>query len=150
MYTVFTLSVLDTINWITIYARPLSVPAGTADYALLTSNLFYHGILDTWTVVHMTTAKFKPPFFCVGPRLVQCNEHFHFHDFVWLLLVACMILLCNHKPMEFGKPHAYRGPMCASENCRWCGEPYFAGAAMSISGILPQIPRRSKHKSLRI
>jgi hypothetical protein len=23
-----------------------------------------------------------------------------------------MILLCNHKRTEFGKPHAYRGPMC--------------------------------------
>jgi hypothetical protein len=32
--------------------------------------------------------------------------------------------------------------MCASENCRWCGEPYFAGAAISVSEILPQIPRR--------
>jgi hypothetical protein len=40
--------------------------------------------------------------------------------------------------------------MCASEKSQWCGEPCFAGAAISISGILPQIPRRGKHKSLRI
>jgi hypothetical protein len=32
--------------------------------------------------------------------------------------------------------------MCASEKSQWCGELYFAGAAISISGILPQIPRR--------
>jgi hypothetical protein len=31
--------------------------------------------------------------------------------------------------------------MCASEKSQWCGEPYFAGAAISISGILQQIPR---------
>jgi hypothetical protein len=69
----------------------------------------------------MSAAKFEP-------RLVQYNEHFHFADFGLLLLVACIILLWNHKLTGFGKPHAYRGPMCASENCRWCGEPYFVGS----------------------
>jgi hypothetical protein len=49
----------------------------------------------------MTTAKFKPLTFSVGLRLVQCSEHFHFHDFGRFLLVACMILLCNHKRTEF-------------------------------------------------
>jgi hypothetical protein len=34
---------------------------GTADYApLVTSSLCYHGSLDTWTVIQMTAAKFKP------------------------------------------------------------------------------------------
>jgi hypothetical protein len=66
------------------------------------------------------------------------------------MLVAFMILLCNHKGMEFGKLHAYLGPMCASENCQWRGEPYFAGAAISISGILPQIPKQDKHKSFKV
>jgi hypothetical protein len=33
---------------------------GTADYALVTSRLHYMDSLDTWTVVHMTAAKFKP------------------------------------------------------------------------------------------
>jgi hypothetical protein len=53
-----------------------------------------------------------------------------------------MILLRNHKRTEFEKPHAYREPMCASENCQWCGEPYFIGAVISVSvgDILPQIP----------
>jgi hypothetical protein len=31
--------------------------------------------------------------FCVGIRLVQCNEQLHFHDFGRLLLVTCIILL---------------------------------------------------------
>jgi hypothetical protein len=52
--------------------------------------------------------------------------------------------------MEPGKPHAYREPMCALENFQWCGEPYFAGAAISIGDILAEIPRRGKHKSLLI
>jgi hypothetical protein len=33
-----------------------------------------------------------------------------------------MILLCNHKRTEFGNSRAYRGPMCASENCQLYGE----------------------------
>jgi hypothetical protein len=32
---------------------------GTADYALVTSSLHYSDSLDTWTVIHMTAAKFK-------------------------------------------------------------------------------------------
>jgi hypothetical protein len=39
-----------------------------------------------------------------------------------------MILLCNHKRTAYEKLHAYSEPMCASEHCQWCGEPYFAGA----------------------
>jgi hypothetical protein len=31
----------------------------TADYALVTSSLHYNDSLVTWTVVHMTTAKFN-------------------------------------------------------------------------------------------
>jgi hypothetical protein len=49
--------------------------------------------------------------------------------------------------MEFGKPHAYRGPICTSGDCQLCGEPYFAGAAISIDDFMPQIPKRDKHKS---
>jgi hypothetical protein len=61
-----------------------------------------------------------------------------------------MILLCNLKRSEFGKPHAYGEPMCTSENCQWWEEPYVAGAAISIGEILPQIPKRGKQKSLQI
>jgi hypothetical protein len=38
------------------------------------------------------------------------------------MLVACMILLCNHERTVYEKPYAYREPMCASENCQLCGE----------------------------
>jgi hypothetical protein len=120
----------------------------TADYALL---IRYHGSLRHLNSrTHDHRQVWASYIFCVGTRFVQCNEHFHFHGFLWLQLVACIISLYSHKRTEFGKPHAYRGPMCASEKSRWCGEPYFAGAAIAISGILPQIPRRGKHKSLRI
>jgi hypothetical protein len=60
---------------------------------------------------------------CVGFCLVQYCVHFHYCE--WFLLVFCITLLCNRKRPEFGKPHAYRGPMCASGDCKWCGEPYF-------------------------
>jgi hypothetical protein len=39
---------------------------GTADNALVTSSLRYHDSLDTLTVIHMTTAKFKPLIFVSG------------------------------------------------------------------------------------
>jgi hypothetical protein len=50
----------------------------------------------------------------------------------------------------FEKLYAYREPMCTSESCQWCGEPYFAVSAISIGDILPQIPMQGKHKSLSI
>jgi hypothetical protein len=104
----------------------------------------------------MTAAKFKSRIFSMSGFALSSVTNilifmiFNFHDFGLLLHVACMILLCNHKRMEFGNSHAYREPMCASEKCQWCGEPYFAGAAILLSAILPQIPRWGKHKSLRI
>jgi hypothetical protein len=83
----------------------------------------------------MTAAKFKPLIFSLsGFALSSVVNIFIF-----------MILLCNHKCTEFGKPHAYREPMCTSENCQWCGEPYFAGAAISIDEILPQLREQQQH-----
>jgi hypothetical protein len=73
---------------------------------------------------YVTSAKFKPPIFSVWPCLVRYSEHFHFHDFECLLLVAYMIILRNRKRAEFGKPRANREPMCASENCHWCGHAF--------------------------
>jgi hypothetical protein len=98
----------------------------------------------------MTAAKFKPCISCVGLRLVQYSGHFRFHDFARLLLAASMILLCNRERTEFGKPHAYRGPMCPQENCQWCEEPSLADAAISLDEFMPHFPRRDKRKSLQI
>jgi hypothetical protein len=39
---------------------------GTADFALVTSNVHNNDSLDTWTVIHMTAAKFKPLIFSVS------------------------------------------------------------------------------------
>jgi hypothetical protein len=43
--------------------------------------------------------------FCVSLRLVLCYEHVHSHDFVWPLLVSCIILLynCIYIYMEYWK-----------------------------------------------
>jgi hypothetical protein len=49
----------------------------------------------------MTAAKFKPSISCVMFRLDQWSEQAHYHDFGWLLLAACIFLLCNHKHTEF-------------------------------------------------
>jgi hypothetical protein len=65
-----------------------------ADHPILRI-LCYNGSLVTWTVVSSTTAKFKPLIFSVWLRLVLQCEHVHSHAFVWLLFVACTILLYN-------------------------------------------------------
>jgi hypothetical protein len=89
----------------------------------------------------LTAAKFKPHIFCVGLRLVQCCEHFHYHDFVWLLLATCIVLLYNHIRTEVWKTCVNCEMVCALDNCQWCGETCFAGAAISVDEYLPQIPR---------
>jgi hypothetical protein len=58
---------------------------GTADYFLVTSSLRYHGCLHTWTVVHMSIAKFKPLIFSVSGFALS-NVANIFIDFGWLLL----------------------------------------------------------------
>jgi len=42
-----------------------------------------------------------------------------------------------------------REPVCACESCQVCGEPCFAGAAISRDGFIQQIRRRGWHKSLQ-
>jgi hypothetical protein len=64
----------------------------------------------------------------------------HFHDFELLGLVACIILLFNGTRMEFEKPYASHESGCSLEICQWCGEPCFAGAAISIDVYQPQFP----------
>jgi hypothetical protein len=76
--------VLHTFTIFTIFTGLVQSRLCTADYALLTSNLVYHGSfrhLNSRT--HDRRQIWASCIFCVGPRLVQCNEHFHFHDFGW-------------------------------------------------------------------
>jgi hypothetical protein len=73
-------------------------------------------------------------YFYVGLRHVQYSEHFHFHNFGWLLLAAYIILLRNRKSTNV------QSHMLIA---------YFAGAATSINEYLLQIPRQDKHKSLQ-
>jgi hypothetical protein len=102
-------------------------------------------VQDTWTVVQVIAAKFKPFIFPVwGFCVVEYCVHFHFRDYEWYLLVFCTILLCNRKLTELGKLYAYLESMCVLENCQWCVEPSFSLAAISTDGFLPQIPTRWK------
>jgi hypothetical protein len=116
--------------------------------------LCYNGSLITWTVGSLTTTKFKPLIFSVWFRLVVYREHVYSYDFVWLLLHACLILLCryvyNRTHKEGWKRCANRGPMCTLDNFQLCGEPCFSGAAILRGRCLPLIHRRHKCKSLLI
>jgi hypothetical protein len=115
--------------------------------------LCYNGSLVTWTVVSLTTAKLKPlirVFSMFGFNLSYTGEHIHFHDFVWLQLVVCTILLYVRLHTEGLKLCANRGPLSTLENFQWCAEPCFACAAILIGRCLPLIPKRDKRKSLLI
>jgi hypothetical protein len=112
--------------------------------------LCYNGSLVTWTVVSLTTAKFKPLYFLrlVSPFPMQ--RTYWFSWFVWILFVAWTILLYNHIHKEGWKLCANRGAVCTLENFQWCVEPYFVGAAILRLGCLTLIPRRDKRKPLLI
>jgi hypothetical protein len=99
--------------------------------------LCYYGILVIWTVVSFTTANFKPLTFYVWLRLVLQHEHVHSHYFVWLLLVACTILLYNRIHTESSKLCENLGPVYTLENLKWCRKACFVGAAILRGGCLP-------------
>jgi hypothetical protein len=66
----------------------------TADYALFTR---YHGSLDTWTVVHMTVAKFKPLIFSVSglalPNVTNIFIVMISDDFCLLPVWFCYVII---------------------------------------------------------
>jgi hypothetical protein len=133
-----------------LYLRPLSVRAQYSNLSPTNSSSRCHDSLDTWTVLHMSAAKFKPLIFSVwGFALSNIANIFIFMIMNYFCFFFCIILLCNHKRTEFGKLHAYCEQMCALENCQWCGEPCFALAAISTDGFLPQIPRRDRQSHYR-
>jgi hypothetical protein len=105
------------------YTEPLSVQAQYSRLCPIISSSCYNIILVTWTVVCLTTAKFKPSYVsCVVVRLVRCCEHFRYHHFIWLLLVACIILLYNHICTSVLKLCANREPVPANKSkphCKW-------------------------------
>jgi hypothetical protein len=114
--------------------------------------LCYRGSVVTLTVLSLTVAKFKPFIITMSGfawSYTYC-EHVHSHDFVWLMLVVCTIMLYNRIHTESWKPCANCEPLCPLENFQWCGEPCFVGAAILRGRCLSQIPRRGKHKSLLI
>jgi hypothetical protein len=68
-----------------------------------------------------------------------------------MISACCLhILLCNHKCIEFGKPHAYLKSVHALENSQWCREPWFAGTAISVDELLPQISKQDRHQLLHV
>jgi hypothetical protein len=70
-----------------------------ADHAYLTY-LMLQRQLSHLTAEGVTAAKFKPHIFYVWLHLLLCCEYVHSHDFVWLLHVACPILLYDCIHME--------------------------------------------------
>jgi hypothetical protein len=69
-----------------------------------------------------------------GFALVIIANNFCYHDFVWLTLAVCIILLYNHIRTEFWKPCVNPEPVWGLESCQWFEE-------ISLDVYLPQIPR---------
>jgi hypothetical protein len=117
---------------------PFQSRLGTAEYALLTTSsiLLYYGSLDTWTVVHMTAAKFNPLIFSVSgfalSNAANISIFMILYGFCLLPAWVCHVII-NIRNLESEL-------MCASENWYWCGEPYFAGSAISIGGFRLKFP----------
>jgi hypothetical protein len=103
--------------------------------------LCYNDSLVIWIVINMTTAKFKTHIFYVWPCLVLYCKPVHSHDFVWLLLVTCKILLYNHIHTDGWKLCANCGTVCTLENFQWCEEPCFVGTAILRGRCQLLIPR---------
>jgi hypothetical protein len=74
---------------------PFQSRLGTADYALVTSNLHYNDSLDTWTVIHMTAAKFKPLIFSVSGFALsnEANIFMILDDFCLLPAWFCYVFI---------------------------------------------------------
>jgi hypothetical protein len=107
------------INVYKIYTGPLSVQAQYSRFCPIFSSFRYNDSLVTWTAVCLTAAKFKPLIITMpGFALSNIAEHLRYHDFVWLLLVACIILSCSHIHTKFWTPYVNRGPVCALEDCQ--------------------------------
>jgi hypothetical protein len=131
-----------------LHTSSLSVQALQSKCMPILRIVCYNGSLVNWPIVSLTTAKFKPLIFSVWLRFVLCCEHVHSHDFVWLLFVACTILLHNCIHTEGWKPCANRGPLSTLDDFQWRGEPCFVVAAILRAKYLSLIPSRDKHKSL--
>jgi len=78
--------------------------------------------IDKWSIVCLTATNSETSYTShVEHRLVQWCEYRHFHDFVWLLPAACIVLYHNRTSTEFWTPCANRGSVYALVNYRWCG-----------------------------
>jgi hypothetical protein len=110
--------------------------------------LRYNGSLVTWTVLSLTTAKFKPLIFSMSGFTLSYTVMI-----LWLPLVACTILLYNHIHMEGWKSCANRGPMCNLENVQWFGEPVLQErtaqkTSLPLLRVLSLTGKQSVHRSV--
>jgi hypothetical protein len=108
----------------------------------------YNDCLVTWTVVSLTTAKFKPLIFSMSGFALSYTVNMFslliLYDFCLLPAQFHYIIVYIWK-VESCANHRL---VCTLENLQWCGKPCFAGAAILRGRCLPLIPKQGKHKSL--
>jgi hypothetical protein len=88
--------------------------------------------------------------FLIWASILPVFRTLHYRDFVWLIPVSCIFMLCNHRRTESGMSDVKRGSVCSLVGY-WCwGGLYFTGAAVLTDGCPPRTPRRGRHKSFWI
>jgi hypothetical protein len=116
--------------------------------------LCYNGSLVTWTVVSLTTAKFKPLiFFMFGFALSYATNTF----ILMILYNFCLF------PAQFYYIIVYiwrlnavckSRTMCTLENCQWCGQSSFVCDTILITGVhyitLSRTAQKTSLPSLRV
>jgi hypothetical protein len=117
---------------------------GTADYALVTSNLHINDRLVTWTVIHMTATKFKPLIFSVsGFALSNVANSFIFmilDDLCLLPALFCYVIII----VWYMKSLMHTANRCAPRKIASGAENLILQSAISMGDILPQIPKQVK------
>jgi hypothetical protein len=105
--------------------------------------LCYNSSLVTWTVVSLTTTKFKSLIFFVSGFALSYTKN------MFILMILSPAQFC-YIIIYVQQLCANSGWVCTLENFQWCAEPCFACAASLRGTCLPLIPKRDKRKSLPI
>jgi hypothetical protein len=151
MYIIFTFYMLLHVAWCMYiqYIQGLCQSRlSTADHAL---SLLAHATTAVWSLERPYAS--PPPNLSLLYFLCRASPYpvLRTFTFWWFCMTSACCLhnfLYNHTHMEVWEPCAKHELTWTLENCQWCGEPRFAGAAISVDGYLPQTPRLGKYKSL--
>jgi hypothetical protein len=104
-------------KFFSLHTSPLSVQGSQREIKSIEIILCCYGSVVTWTVVNLAIAKLK--LLIPAVSMSDFTLCVHSYNFVWLLLVACTILLYNYIYSEGWKPCKNREPVWPLKNFQW-------------------------------